>query len=253
MSDQIIEQIKSDLESAASREHFDAVLRSAYAAGWTLQQLGEIVGVSREAIRMRMRRPVRAELLRDYGSPAKVRLREQKSKRRSIAKKRILGLKVTAPVMRVPVERLNEIRELHSLVTTVRGWTPLDDPARLAIEPFGDLLFSTMRDYNIPQTQLETVMGMGRSTFVFWLRSHGYLTQAPSQKTYQGVVIDRTTGGRTHGGSNRLQVGGTCRKGHLLTEETITRNGTTGNQICKVCRSEYSRRKYQQKKALRSA
>lgn len=246
--DATVEQITSDLETAPTREHFDAVLRSAYAAGWSLQQLGDIAGVTREAIRLRLRRPVPAEMLVEYPSPHNVVARAERKRAAGLKRKRILGLKLNSPVMDIPVKRLNEIAALHQQVTLVRGWTPLDSPEREAIGPYGDLLWETIQGYRIPQGHLERVMGLGRMTLTVWLRNHGYLPQMPSQKSYKGVVIDHSKNGR--GPRQKVNVpGGVCRNGHHLTEETLVANGSSGYMLCKICRAEYSREQYLARRA----
>lgn len=245
-------EVVRDLESAPTREHFDAALKSAYAAGWSLQKIADAVGVSHEAIRLRLRRSVPADMLRTYSSPRPSNTAKE-LRTRKVRNHRILGLKRNSPVMHIPAAELNRLAELHELVTTCRGWTPLDAPARAAIPEFGALLDRLITKYSIPQGHLERVMGMGRISLTVWRRNHGYLPQMPSQRSYKGVLLDLSGGGRPR----TLFVGGKCRNGHVLTTETlaeytIARNGTTLRQ-CRVCERERKNAKYAAAADRRSA
>lgn len=246
MDSTVLERITQDLEKAPTREHFDAVLRSAFAAGWTLQSLGDIVGVSREAIRMRLRRSVPAEMLVDYSPPTKVTEREKKRRCTSQKRKRILGIRISSPVMQVPVATLNQIASMRESVSKVRGWTPLDAPEREMVRPFGDLLFATVKEFQIPETHLEKVLGLSPRTCTAWLRRHGYLPNFESQKSYKGVDTWDRKGARRK--KKTIVPGGTCRAGHKLTEADIATNGTTGNRTCRICRNKRSLARYHERK-----
>jgi hypothetical protein len=233
-----IEHVKEDLNLAKSREEADAIFKSAYAAGFTLQELGDIVGHTREYIRQRVARPVDVELLREYPPHERVVRKQYARKAEAVRRKRILGLPLTAPALNVPAETLNELARLRVLTETVRGWTPIDSPARQALKPFGDLLFQTIQDYGIPQQQLERLMGLKGSTLTVWLKSHGYLKQSPSQKSYRGIGLNGPKKGR-----KGLVSGDSCRRGHVLTESNI---GTQkAGQYCKDCTRESAKLRYQ--------
>lgn len=240
-----LDTIRADLEVAHSRESVDAILKSAYAAGYSLRKLGDILGVSGEMIRVRLKRPVPVSMLRDYAPSERVAKREKRRHERVTRGRRILGIRTSAAVMNVPIETLNELQRLSELTTRVRGVTPLDDPARLAVEPFGELLWATIQKYEIPQGQLERALGKGRVTFTVWLRNHGYLKQMPSQKSYRGIHHDPKS---IKPRPREIVVGGTCRKGHALTESDIVNNGG-GRFTCGICRKNSSRARYQKRKA----
>jgi len=235
------DMVKQDLSNARSRSEADAVFKSAYAAGFTLQELGDFVGHTREYIRQRVARPVDPSLMREYPPHERVIRKQREAAARASAQKRILGLRLTSPALSVPVATLNELSELHSIVTEVRGWTPLDAPSRAAIKPFGDLLFRVVTDYGIPQTHLERLMGLKGSTFSMWFKRHGHLKNSPSQRTYRGVT---TEGPRARG--PKLTPGGACKRGHELTEANIGKQAT--GLYCKTCRSDAARRKYHEKR-----
>lgn len=241
-----VKLVQQDLLEAPTVEAQDAILKSAYASGFTLQELGDIVGVTRERIRQRIARPVPFALMKDYPPHERVRRKTVQAKRKRSKQKRILGLRLSSPALQVPVETVTRLAELHSLVTTVRGWTPLDDPARQAVKPFGDLLYKTMVDYEIPQKHLEKLLGLKGATLTAWLRSHGYLKQMPSQTSYQGVVIDHKRTGRPAG--PELVPGATCRRGHLMTEENIGIQKV--GRYCKNCSRDRARERYQKRKQL---
>lgn len=240
-----IEAIKVDLSNAQDTERADAIFKSAYVAGYTLQELGDIVGVTRERIRQRVARPVNPAFMRTYDPAPRVTKKRDAYEFKKSNRKRILGVKTSAPALQIPVATLNELARLHQLVTEVRGWTPLSDPAREAVEPFGDLLWSTIQEYQIPQRQLEPLLGLSGGTFTAWLRSHGYTKQAPSQKTYQGIYSDPK---ERNGGRPKLEIGGHCRRGHELTKENLISNGL-GSQCCYDCVKLKRKERYAQKKA----
>lgn len=233
--------VKADLDSARSAEEADAIFKSAYASGFSLQELGDIVGWSREYIRQRISRPVDIGLLRDYPPAGRIARAIGRRTSRRIKATRILGLRLTSPALEVPVVLLNELSELMEMTTQVRGWTPLDSPARNAIKPFGELLEKITLTYGIPRRHLERLMGVSSSTFTAWRRSHGYLKQSPSQTTYQGVVIDhkRTVRGPA------LVLGGHCKRGHEITEFSL--GVQKAGRYCKTCQKEGARRRYQER------
>lgn len=246
-----IGEIVFEFNEAGTKQREELVLAGAREAGYTLDELGQMFGVTRERIRQRVARvPAGAALPVFPPSARKVqrdaRAAEKLAKQRSAraAQRRILGLRMDSPVMNVPVETLNEICRLSELVTTVRGWTPLDDPARLAITPYGDLLHETITKYEIPQRSLDLPFGKAGGTFTAWLRNHGYMKQMPSQKSYKGVLLEP---GRRKG-SKTLVVGGVCKGGHVMTEENIVANGTTGNVTCRLCRNERRKLAYRRKR-----
>lgn len=252
-TDTKIGEIVFAFNEASSALEEDIVLAGAREAGYTLDQLGFMFGVTREWVRQRVQRvPAGTALPKFHDSDAKLkrerRAEDHRSKRK--ARRRILGLRMDSPVMNVPVETLNELRRLHELVSENRGWTPLDAPSRLAVKPFGDLLWATIQTYEIPQTHLERAFGLGRTTLIVWLRNHGYLPQMPSQKSYQGVVLDPK---RRKGRRKALVPGGKCRQGHVLSEKDIVANGTSGARTCRICKYQRAKDRYQQRKASAEA
>lgn len=210
------DQIRAELLAARDRVEATAIMKSAYLAGWTLGKIGEWDGVSREAVRLRIRNPVPVSMLRDYPPPPALVQRRQKDIRKRLSQSRILGLRTSSPIMRIPVVKLNRIAELHSLVTTVRGWTPLDSPARAAMPEYKELLLEMFVSYGVPEGKLGLIFGLSNRAFEAWLRNHGELGGSfPSQRAYAGVVIDPHA---RKPGAPRLVVGGQCRRGHLLAD-----------------------------------
>lgn len=238
------EQVKADLASARSREEADAIFKSAYISGFTLQELGDMIGVTREYIRQRIARPIEPSMMRSYEPHERVVRKVQERRKYVASTKRILGLRLSSPALQVPVETLNELARLRELTTEVRGWTPLDSPARQAIKPFGDLLHKTIADYEIPQTHLERMFGLSQATLRSWLRNHGYEKQVPSQKSYQGVYSDPKTRGSAKKGP-RLVVGASCKNEHVMTESTIGHQRV--GRYCKVCKRDSAKRQYRKR------
>lgn len=232
-----IELIKADLTQARDREQADAIFKSAYAAGYTLQELGDIVGVTREYIRQRVSRPVNPHLMRTYDLHERVVRKQREYKTKRERSQRVLGLRLSSPALQVPVATLNEIQALRELATEVRGWTPLDAPARKAIEPFGRLLNETITEYEIPGGHLEKLFGLSTHTFRVWLKNHGYYKQSPSQKSYQGIYIDPKT--RKVASGPRLVEGVECKRGHLMHDENI--GIQKAGRYCKDCRKQLYR------------
>lgn len=236
-----IAMVKKDLTDARTSTEDDAIFKSAYAAGYTLQELADLVDFTREYIRQRAARPVSVGLMRDYPPAPRVQRKAAQRKAKQLRTQRILGLRITSPALSVPVRLLNDLSGLHELVTTVRGWTPLDAPQRQAIKPYGDLLFKIMDDYALPQTHLEKLMGLNGASFTVWLKNHGYLKQHPSQKSYQGVTLD----GIKKASGPRLVPGAQCKRGHELTESSI--GFQAGGRYCKKCQSEAAKRRYRER------
>ena len=238
--------IVSDLKAAHDRQHTDAILKSAFAAGWTLRALGAEVGVTREMIRQRLKRQVDASLLRAYPGPTPSRAK-MAAAATAIRNNRVNGLRRDSPVLRIPVRQLNKLAEMHALATTVRGWTPLDSPERSAVPLFGALLEQIITTYSIHQGQLEPAMGMGRVSLTAWRRNHGYLPQMPSQKSYRGVLAKH--GGALGGpGRKEFQIGDSCRNGHAIGPESLAIGDRPGR--CRQCARDRSRASYLKLKAL---
>lgn len=232
--------VQQDLQGAPTVEAQDAILKSAYASGFTLQELGDIVGVTRERIRQRISKPVPVAFMKNYPPPKRVQRRETQARKSRKKRKRILGLRMSSTALQVPASTLNELSRLRDLTTTVRGWTPLDDPARLAIKPFGELLWKTVNDYEVPVSQLEKLMGVSTGTLRAWLRSHGYIKQAPSQRSYRGIEVAKGPRGTA------LTIGAKCRHGHTMTEENI--GYQKAGRYCKDCSRANARARYQRRK-----
>jgi len=153
--------------------------------------------------------------------------------------------RVQALIAVVPESDWNELRRLRALTTTVRGWTPLDDPARLA----GDAQFALIKriheEYGISLWSMATHLGLNGRTLKYWMFAHGHGKQPASQKPYRGVVIERAS----HGENRKLKPGGVCRHGHLLTDADILRR--TDANVCRICHRERSKRYYAARVAKR--
>ena len=163
-------------------------------------------------------------------------------------RKRILGLQLTSQVMDVPVRDLNRLAELRELTSKVRGWTPLNSPARLAIPECGELLERLYGQYRIPQQHLEKALSLSPATLTMWRRSHGYLPRMPSQPFYRGLP---SNGGRPPGYGNSWAIGGACPSGHpFLSEADIYRLSELSR--CRRCIREKDAAAYQAKKAART-
>lgn len=245
------EAIKDDLDSAPSKQHQNAILKSAYAAGWTLQELGDLMGFTREGIRQRVSKPVPLSMMREYEPHERVKVKTSERVTKQRKTQRILGLRLSSPALQVPVSTLDRLAELHELATTVRGFTPLDSPARQAIKPFGDLLFNTINYYQIPQKHLERALGLKGNSLTAWLRGHGYMSICPSQKPYRGLLLDNKENGRKRKGRTKLVPGATCFHGHALTEDLIGIVRATQARYCRQCSRDQSKVRYAEKKKVR--
>lgn len=228
--------ILTDLQMASSTREIDDVLASARASGWLLESLGLALGVSRERIRQRVERytasgdgPSRTYPL----SPDRAKA-EEKRLSRKLKARRVNGFRLKDPVLRVPVEMLQEAGRLRDEVTGNRGWTPLDARSREAIEPYKAVLVDIIETYGVAYKSLEESLGYQVGSIRAWLRYHGYGELPPSQKRYLGV--DMRTQQRTPR-QKTIVLGGRCRRGHLITEDNMVRNGTLGF-ICGTCRAE---------------
>ena len=159
--------IKADLSLAASRDQRVIVLKSARAAGWSLETIGRAVGLSRQRVQQLTELPIAPSRLYDYPQPIK--------------KRAIMGPRI----LRVPEERLRELKALQSKISKINGSTYVDDPLRDVASVYGDLLVQTMSEYEVGPNAISTAMGLSSNNVRLWLGRHGYLKRAPSQPAYR--------------------------------------------------------------------
>lgn len=80
------------------------------------------------------------------------------------------------------------LREWYAIARTVRGWTPLDHPARRISLALTELL-ADFYDDGVSCWNLDDLMGAARGTTRARLARHGYRTLPPSQKPYRSLHV----------------------------------------------------------------
>lgn len=226
----------ADLRAAVDIWDIRSTVHHLRLGGWKLNDIGQALGVSRERVRQHAaaydrasdRRPERT-----YApSPDAIRATEKAAAEASArpSRRRVNGLKQQDPALLLPVELLNRISSLGELVSTVNGGSPLDHPGRTAGADYKAALLEAIDGYGVSATRLSLVLGQSVGTVRSWLARHGHGALAPSAKPYLGKKSQGPVAARRV----RLMAGGTCRRGHLLSEENIRSNGKAGN-ICGTC------------------
>jgi len=248
---ELLEDLNAALASNDQGE-VDRILSRARDFGWSLKALGEALGVSRERARQRVNDfAQRAEepSTTVYATSPRLIKRNARHAAKTRERTKVNGFKMNDPVLQVPASTLNELARLSELATANRTWTPLDAPERAAVEPYKAMLIDLIENHGVSTTALERLLGYRYRTVYAWLARHGYGTLPPSQHAYTGQhVSELRRSPRQH--QKTIVLGGTCKKGHLVTEETMVMNGKIG-YICGTCRKERAAAAYQRKKADR--
>lgn len=131
--------------------------------------------------------------------------------------------------MSIPDDILTELAFLNAESAKVRGYTPLDDPARKAGDAFCKLVLATVDNYGVTYEQLSRLLGLSNTTIRLKLGRRGYAKSYPSQPDYKGV--------KQAPGAPRKSV---CKRGHDLTSEGTRR----ADGRCKACATASDRARY---------
>ncbi|MDD4866190.1 MAG: sigma factor-like helix-turn-helix DNA-binding protein [Mycobacterium sp.] len=151
---------------AAKDHRLNTVLLLARDTGWTLQTLGDALGLSRERVRQL------AECAYDCPTAELPTIPPLPPRPR------------TLPPPPPPKPTIDEptairLRELQELARTVNGVTPADSPARRASEELAELM-ADLVGKDITQSDIARACGISASAVRFRIGRHGYGTLPPS-------------------------------------------------------------------------
>lgn len=193
------------------RLRLDVYLREMHDAGWTLEELGEPLGVTRERIRQRV---VRAGTVRADGLPPVVPPRHPSP------------LPKARPVHKIKSGIVDELRHLYALGRQAKGGTPLDSPIRRASLDLNALILQLLGQ-RITIQQVADALGVKHQTVNARLKRHGHRPQAPSQPRYlHKVTIPPGSGGRRD----------RCSRGHDMTGDNLRLvNNDPSRRVCRRC------------------
>jgi hypothetical protein len=200
-------------------DRLNAVFKVAYASGWTLQELAEVIGVSREAVRLRINRTVPVDLCVEFDGlvPSKPSRSGQPPKK-------------PKPIEAVPPSILERIKELQEASSGTNAVTPVGDPKRIAGDELCNLLIEAMTAYGVSPFAISKKIGLNPRTLKLRLAMRGYLPKPPSARTYQNKP--RTYARKTH-----------CKYGHERIPENLT-----SNNACRKCASDRAKKYYQDRR-----
>lgn len=181
---------------------FDNYIATARHLGWTLSALGEVLSITREAVRLRSLRGV---VDHDLFIPSPPPARTTSGK--------------VWPSLR-PGEA-EEMRELQAMATRVRGNTAVDHPNRIASERLAEML-ADVRLRGVRDREVAEALGITKEAIRFRLARHGYTKNPPSQPNYQPGSGDRRSD--------------SCKRGHEFAGANLLLvKGDPARRVCRAC------------------
>jgi hypothetical protein len=172
-------------------------------AGWSLASIGAALSMTREAVRLRQ---ARAES--PHTAPGVPPLPQKPVKPKKVRPS-------------VPPTVLQELRQLQPLATSVRGWTPHDDPARAASERYTEILADQYLS-GVSVGRIAKQLGVTHLAVRARLARHGYIEPVKGLKN-----VPFGTPGRR---------GVACKAGHALEGDNVRLiNGDPRRRVCKTC------------------
>lgn len=152
----------------------NTTLAHAHRNGWSLQDLGDVFGVSFQAIQQRVRRCadyLTSELPHIPLPPRPpTRLPEPPRRQR----------------LRVRPEIAQRLREMQQRAAKVNGATPPDHPDRAVAAEY-TLMLHRLIQQGVSAYHLASVVGVSVDAIQFRLGRHGYRPLPPSQRTKYGT------------------------------------------------------------------
>jgi hypothetical protein len=147
-------------------------LRLLREAGYTLQEIGEVVGISRERVRQRV-----TDKPYSYVGLPSVRVRELAP----------VPSKPVTKKLHVSPEVAEQLREMRDICSTVNGGTAADDPRRQVSVEFTAIL-ANLVERGVTVYELAKALGCNHQAIYGRLARHGYRTPVPSQtnRPYKG-------------------------------------------------------------------
>lgn len=232
-------QLLIDARTAHVERGYKACLagavQSARDAGWSLQEIGDVCGFTREYARQLDNVRVDERELVDF--PHKPR------RPRTGAPPRW-----TPPKVRVeralPPTQIAHLQGLYKQARTTNGGTPVGHPSRSAGDELWRMVNDLLTEERLTIPELATVLGCSAAAIRFSLGRRGYRPLPPSvQWPYKNKQTDyagRRSATRTH-----------CKRGHELTPENTGHQGA--GRFCRKCKNERSLARYYANKEKKSA
>lgn len=220
---QMYASIRGVREPSDANSRFDALLKTARDAGWSLTALAAPLGITREAVRRRIGRATRVDELMLVPVPP----------RRAVQEPPPL---VESP--KLPAAEIVDLRRMQAIARTVNGGTPVDSPLRRVSEQYSARLAAHVHS-GFSVYYLARAIGVGTGAIFLRLARHGYRTPPPSiVGTSAAVYRNRKVGDVTRD---------TCGRGHEMSGDNLRvyPSGTA----CKAC----ERIRYQEKKQRAAA
>ncbi len=199
----------------------DAYIFKLREVGWTLQAIGDALGISRERARQRCDNATDAA----YQSGELPEVPDPPLKPRKVSK----------PRMRPAF--IDWLRQIYPVANRCRGTHAVGSPERVASEQLWAAINEAMAQ-GISGADIARVLGVSVRTIYAGLKRHGHRKQSPSQSLYIGTPPQLT-------GTPRLRTH--CKRGHEFTPENtyICKQG----RLCRKCAQERRRRDYERAKA----
>lgn len=235
MPEDTVYQLQS-LAAMGNTDEYIALLKSCYAAGWSLVEIGNTVGVTRERIRQLITRSVPVSML------SEVEVKPPYPKKAFVPrppKKTVREL--------VSDSDLKKMRKLYLISRHTNGATPVGDIRRTAGDELCQMALRVIEETGVSVSSLSRAIGGSEQTLRSRLGRRGLAELPPSQKssTYKNRQTDfeaikrEQTQKKTH-----------CRRGHELSGDNLGLQGPDKkHRFCKACQRASARALYESRKA----
>lgn len=202
-----------------------AVLHVANLNGWTLQSLGDAVGITREWVRRLIQSATPDESMDLPDVPMAPRAQ-------------VAAPKQSKPRLRIKPEIADRLREMRRVAATVNGGTPADAPERRVSEELSAALDSLVRQ-GVTVYEIARTLGVTQGAIAGRLARHGYRTATPSQEKHRYLG---------HPGETVNAAKMECLRGHPLSGDNLYVVQRTGARVCRQC-DNLRQRAYRARKA----
>lgn len=165
--------------ASTTKALFAAWIRKARNAGYTLESIGYVAGLTRERVRQIAAQMIPVD---PADVPPVVGLPRPAE---DLPWPTVLDKKWLAwPRPTLSAAESAELMELHQLGTQLRGGVPADDPRRLARHEFVRRVNFLIEKRGFTHREVGDIVGLTFGAIRMTLSKHGYRTLPPSQKAY---------------------------------------------------------------------
>lgn len=236
MSEGLRACLANDSEGRTSDAYL-ALVKSCYAGGWTLQDIGDAAGVSRERIRQLLAFSVPAELL-TVVEPKPPFIKKPGYTRKPSRKVKDL----------VPEADIQKLTELWHISKRVNGGTPVGDPTREAGDEMAALAMKVLSETGVSIYSLSLALGGSPHMLQLRLARRGLVESFPSvaHVVYKNKQTD-LSGHRTRGNTAKSH----CKRGHEMSGDNVRFNSKDhgGSRYCRACKNITNLERYHAKKS----